>query len=421
MNTQKVYIAILLCLVCFCGFSQNQIKSYIQKNIVPVATIEAESGDFSDLEAIGDAIGDAKIIMMGEQDHGDAPGYFAKVRLIRYLHEKKGFNVVAFENDFFNTNVSWQQVREGKLDIDSFRRYKMAINWSDCGKEAPLFDKYLQSTLKTNNPLEITGFDNVTATPQTLPLLDSVIRNLHIPITLSPEYNTGILPLLNSWYTHVEDTVTMNKIIAFYTIMRKQLLEKKSKEDFWILTVDNLVAHMQQYKGWRKDQWLNYRDRNIRDKQMAINLKWLSEVKYPNQKIIVWAHNYHVSKYAGCYPEAYLNNAKTMGTYLTEDPLLMKQTYIIGFTSYAGTAGRFGEKTYKIQKAKSNGFESWIHKDYNYAFVDFRKFNRANPEYNELFYMKCAMSSPFQRNARAQWNRIFDGVFYIRNTYSCNQ
>src|SRR5262245_61862370 len=83
---------------------QTSIKAYVQQTAVPIQTVQPEATDYSDLEAIGNAIGDAKIVMLGEQDHGDAPTYLAKTRLVKYLHEKKGFNVLAVESDFYALN-----------------------------------------------------------------------------------------------------------------------------------------------------------------------------------------------------------------------------------------------------------------------------------------------------------------------------
>ena len=95
-----IFSIIFFCHSCLV-FSQNKLKEFVQSNTMPVLAISPDSTDFSDLEGIGDAIGNSRIVMLGEQDHGDAPSFLAKTRLIQFLHEKKGFNVIAFESDFF--------------------------------------------------------------------------------------------------------------------------------------------------------------------------------------------------------------------------------------------------------------------------------------------------------------------------------
>src|SRR5215213_5512907 len=110
------HLAILICsIMSLFAFGQNEIKKYVKERTVRVMSIGPDSTSFADLTTIGDAIGDARIVMLGEQDHGDAPTFLAKTRLIKYLHEQKGFDVLAFEEDFFSANYNWGLVRSGKL------------------------------------------------------------------------------------------------------------------------------------------------------------------------------------------------------------------------------------------------------------------------------------------------------------------
>lgn len=153
---------------------------------------------------------------------------------------------------------------------------------------------------------------------------------------------------------------------------------------------------------------------------MARNLEWIARNKYPHEKIIVWAHNYHISKYNGHYPEDFLNNAQTMGGTFTSDSALADTTYIIGFTSYRGTAGRIGRKKYRIRKPKANSFENWINPDYDYAFTDFKKYRMENPGKNEFFLMSGSVKgNAHHTSSKAQWTNIFDGIFYIKEMYPC--
>jgi erythromycin esterase-like protein len=160
---------------------------------------------------------------------------------------------------------------------------------------------------------------------------------------------------------------------------------------------------------------------NIRDRQMAINLKWLAENKYAGKKIIVWAANYHISKFNGHYsPKDFVNEAQTMGGVFTADSVWNKKTYILGFTSLNGTGGRLGMKTYNLPKPQKNSFERWIDAGYEYAFTDFKAYNEKHIDEN--FFMSGSIKgNNSHTHHQAQWNKIFDGVFFIKDMYTCRK
>src|SRR3546814_15312080 len=88
-----LFFFLLLCVrVVSAQQGEPSLRRYVKGHAVPIATIHPETTDFSDLEPIGKAVGDARIVMLGEQSHGDGATFLAKARLIRYLREKNGFN-----------------------------------------------------------------------------------------------------------------------------------------------------------------------------------------------------------------------------------------------------------------------------------------------------------------------------------------
>ena len=154
--------------------------------------------------------------------------------------------------------------------------------------------------------------------------------------------------------------------------------------------------------------------------QMARNLQWLADTKFAGEKMIVWAQNYHISKYSGHFPEKVTNKSVSMGTIFTNDSLLMKKTYVLGFTSYEGTAGRIFMNPFEIKKPDKNSFENWIDPSWNYGFIDFKNYNLARMNDPEQFSLKGSVAN-VHTSMKADWTLIFDGVFYIRNMYPCNK
>jgi len=404
----------------FPAIAQNQIEDYVKKSVVPIANISPDSDQFSDLTPIGNAIGNAKVVMLGEQDHGDAPTFLAKTRLIKYLHEVKGFNVLAFEEDFFTLNEEWSAVENGSMPIKTFISRNKGSMWGLCDACAILFNVYIPVTQATKSPLKISGFDDVMSTLILLPKLDSVIHKLELPISKRDDYYKMIFPSLNNWYSYTKDSLNSKQVNNYLVDIKDQLLGKLKPDDFWVRVVENFIQLNYQFYNPGKGYWR--RNVNARDTMMGANLTWLNEVKYPTEKIIVWAHNYHVSKYAGHYPDTFLNEQRTMSTIFTKDSSVLKETYVLGFTSYQGTAGRIGRKIYKISKPKTNSLENWINRSYNYAYVDFKRFQAVHGNETIPFYMAgSTKGNQYHDSQLAEWTKIYDGVFFIRDMYPCKK
>ncbi len=408
---------IILCIIfsVLSSRAQRRIKKYVKENAVSIKTIEPDSTNYSDLEAIGNAIGDAKVVMLGEQNHGDASTFLAKTRLVKYLHEKKGFNVLAFESDFFALNYGWDCLEKEEKKIDTFLMKNIFQIWTYCDACQNLFYDYIPKTYKTPTPLIISGFDNQMSlsysSKNLVAKLDSSMRSLKLPIVDSPKYSTEIVPLLSSlidWYSQEEKDTNLFKQYAYYLNMIKDQLDTRiNKDNFWYWVVENLIQLNQTIKAKGES--------NNRDYQMSQNLGWISKNKFPSEKIIVWAASLHISKYSENYAEKYKRNDTSMGTYYTSDTAALKNTYILGFTSHHGEEGMLGQERNTIRSPQLNSLENWIHKKDKYSFIDFNKYNQLYMNKQEAFNM----SGFGHYNTDMYWTKIFDGVFFIREMRPC--
>ena len=412
------YYLLLLCILAFQTFTHAQdVKKYVQQTAVTINSNSPDSVNFADLETIGNAVGDARIVFIGEQDHGDAPTFLAKTRLIKYLHEKKGFNIVAFESDFFALNYGWDRLSKNTAMVDSFLQKNIFPLWTICDACQQLFYDYIPKTQTSPTPIQMAGIDNQMvlyyASKNLSKILDSVLRSYKLPVTKEANYSTEIVPLIDSLKRYqLNDTSQYSKQLNYLLAIKSQLGTFLTADNFWMMVVDNLIAENDEYRHIKKF----IESSNARDEQMAKNLLWLSKVKYPGEKIIVWAHNTHISKYAGHYGQRFIDQNRYMGSVFDAIKDSTVKTYTIGFTSYSGTAGRLGAKIKKVKSPKSNGFENWMAESANFAFVDFKKFVRENPGATSRFFMK---GQHHIGSLKAPWYKIYDGIFFIREMYPC--
>lgn len=404
---------------------QRPIKRYVNKNLLIFRAIDSEAINFSELHSLGVAIGDARIVMLGEQDHGDAATFLMKTNLIKYLHEKKGFTVLAFEDDFYALNQGWEELTKNKPSLDSFFFYNVLGIWSQCHTSADLFYNYVPNTFTTKRPLQVSGFDiqfhsTYSGKGSMQRQYDSFLKQTAIPFVATPEYKTQFLVALDSLYFNAaKDTTTFNRLYRSLTVVQNQLDKTVPGISFWKQVTENLMTTALSLKAMRQK---DYTRMYLRDEGMAKNLKWLAEVKYPREKIIVWAHNYHISKNSGDFFNPNTTAHHSMGSFLSIDSLLGSQIYSIGFTSASGNAGisilpeKFHTNRYAVEEPVANSLESWMPKDVLYAFVDFKPYESQTGDHS--FYMKGSIKKPHVAQ-KYTWTNVFDGIFFIRKMYTC--
>ena len=412
--SKYIFSFILIFNISLPSFAQIGIKKYVKKNMSPIKTIQPDSNDYSDIEAIGNAIGNSRIVMLGEASHGDALTFLAKTRLVKYLHEKKGFNILAFESDFYSLNRKWDLLQQNTLPLDSFYfTYNIHSIWTGCKTCDNLFYQYIPATIKTSNPLIISGFDSQIFGYHRIKHfkndIDSFLVSQHIQFTQKESYRKTFLPLIDSIiYYNQRDSSEQLLMMSFIDSIQNELKYLPIKDDFFYMCFQNLKQFTLSRLAFQKnsDKKEAY---NIRDQQMAFNLKWIMNKKYPNEKIIVWAHSGHI----------YKNNMNynSMGEYFTKDSSIKEKTYVLGFTSREGSYGLFWDsKVYGISKPERFSFENWISRKINYGFVDLKKYNESNTNSREHFYMKSLR----HENYWTDWTNGFDGIFYIKEMQPCD-
>src|SRR6516162_207942 len=87
--------------------------AWLKKHAIALRSIDPSDEDFTDLEPLRKVIGDARVVQLGEQSHGDGATFHAKARLIKFLHQKMGFDVLAFESGLYDCRKAWALLKGG--------------------------------------------------------------------------------------------------------------------------------------------------------------------------------------------------------------------------------------------------------------------------------------------------------------------
>ena len=433
MNFQQFYkrlTGLLLLILCKLSFvySQANMERYVKDSVVIVRSIDPDDTLFSDLDLLGKAIGDSKIVMLGEQDHGDSRTFLAKCRIIKYLHEKLGFNVLAFESDFYALNKVWDSIGLNSSQVESTIMNNVFKVWTLCQQFKPVV-KYLTDQYQGNNRLQLTGFDNQMVGDYSVANLgsnlSSYITGKGISFSKDEKNMNRLKNTLKSVHTffysgkYIKSDSSIKMFSDLGTlvdiIIQELSLDNENLNSFNMQTLSSLKALSDEMiHVLNKDYFLAD---SIRDKQMASNFRWLCTYKYLNQKIIVWAANSHIVKSDSRLLKKKFAKPSSMGYLFTDDPVMQDKTYIIGFTGLQGETGRItSSNKYNIPKPEKVGLESWLaDRKVAYGFVDFKAFRKINPPYNESFNMRYTNWI----SVKLPWHNICDGVFYISDMTTC--
>ena len=134
--------------------------AWLREHAVSIETIDPalEDDDFADLMPLVDLIGDVQVVGLGEQTHGDGAAFHAKIRLIKFLHEVMGYDVLVWESGMYSCRLVEEAIQGGEPATEAWKKGIFGV-WGMSEQVQPLFE-YVQATRATDRPLEIAGTDS---------------------------------------------------------------------------------------------------------------------------------------------------------------------------------------------------------------------------------------------------------------------
>jgi erythromycin esterase len=305
----------------------------LKQYAVPLTTASPES-PMQDLAPFGRAVGDARIVSLGEATHGTHEFFEMKHRIFRYLVERKGFTVFAIEANWPESLAVDLYIKTGEGDPENALAGMYFWTWNT--EEMLNMIEWMRSWNQApgkHSILTFTSFDMQTAHVATEHVLDYLKQ-------ASPED----LPMAQSAYQNVsgmERQVSSDKakplsekadgIVKLFDA-RRDAMVKASSEAAW--RDARHAAEIVYQFGIMLIPGNGRQSRaQTRDQMMAKNVEWLADKAYPGEKIVLWAHNAHVA--FNQQP-----GQKPMGVFLRER--FGRDMYVAGFAFDRGEVRAVG-------------------------------------------------------------------------------
>ena len=403
----------------------DQVQTWIASHAVPVRSVDAADDDFSDLAPLAKAIGSAQVVELGEPGHGAGTSFAAKVRLIKFLHQKLGFDVLVWESGMYDVALSDAGMRGEDDPVTAARRGIFQL-WSGAEEARPLF-AYVKASQATDHPLRMAGFDmQVTAggTPERfaedLRAFVQALKQSALRDEMTVSADQGIAARARLFKSNFEAETDLAALDQAAAQLLKTMQDKRAaflavhdaKSIAWMEHgIENMRLDARQRYETRHSGGASVERENRRDARNFENLRWLIQQGFPGKKFIVWAHNVHVMKthYSADFRsidiEAKPGDMKPTGTFLAE--WLGSRAYSIGMTTYQGKDALVtGGPVTAIDPAPADSLEGRLHAlGHPFAFLDLR----ANPLRTPI----SARAPKYDNDAISNLGRVYDGIFYI--------
>jgi len=109
--------------------SSDPLQEWLAARATPIRTVDPHDEEFGDFEALAAAIGNARVVQLGEPSHNAGTCFAAKARLIKFLHQRLDFDVVIWESGIFDVTLVDAGLRAGEDPVTAAQR-GILRNWS---------------------------------------------------------------------------------------------------------------------------------------------------------------------------------------------------------------------------------------------------------------------------------------------------
>ncbi|WP_193615686.1 erythromycin esterase family protein [Massilia sp. YMA4] len=261
-----------------------------------MTTVHPDGANDDDLKPFADAIGTARVVALAEQTHGGSEEFLLKTRLLKYLHEKMGFDVLLLESGFYEMGRLAERAAQGEK-LDDMAPGNVFFMYANSAEGRGML-QYLDRQRALGKPMLVAGIDSqhtgVLSNTELLPRLQAYLRQRAPALAAGTgwqAYAQAAAPLFAQQRTAPEAAVR-EAFRRHGTALQEALCGTPDGTiegpGWWCRIVRSIDAQATTY--WSGGS--NYQ----RDNAMGANAIWLADHMFPGKKVVVWAHTIHVAR-----------------------------------------------------------------------------------------------------------------------------
>jgi erythromycin esterase len=328
----------------------------------------------SDLDAVIDAIGDRKLVLLGEATHGTSEFYTMRAEISKQLIERKGFNLVAVEGDWpacYEINRYVKGYTKHQSSSEVLAKFERWPRWMWANQEIADFTSWLHSyNQEYQANAGFYGLDVYSLWDS----LDEILK--YLEQINSPDLKRA-REAISCFDAYRRDGQSYGVSASFFSedgceaevieLLKSLQLEKHHKlndpEEQELSAEMNALVAVNAERYYRAMVRGGPESWNIRDHHMMQTLNSLLNYHGPNTKVIVWEHNTHIGDARAT--DMALEGMVNIGQLIREQ-FGLEQVYAIGFGTYQGTVIAGSEwgspmKRMEVPPAQPGSWEDAMH------------------------------------------------------------